>query len=114
MNILKLLTTQIRDLYTQENFIRLNTYFRDSTQWLGFQHRVITLTASGTQKVPHKLPFTPKDLVVTSDSGPGVVAWNYTEFDDVNLSLTITGDAPSKTTPKVLRLYLGTHVEGDL
>lgn len=116
MNILKLLTKEIKDFYTQENFQRLNDHFRSNTNLLGFAHLELTITKLGdNQTFPHGLRFLPKDVLVTSLIGEGLIQFNYSEFTATNLDLSVLGSGDvSKENPTVIRLYVGTHVEGFL
>lgn len=114
LNILKLLTREITDRYIRENFQRINDHFKRQTALVGFGHREFTLTETGTnQKLAHRLGYRPKDLLVTSLTGDGTLTWNYEEFDSTNLDVTVTGTV-SAANPTVVRVYVGTHVEGEL
>lgn len=115
MNIVKLLTREIADRYIQENFIRLNNYFREARALLTFQHLEIVLTRLGeNQKIPHGLGFTPQDVIVTSTIGSALVQLNYSEFDSQNLDISVLTGTISRENPTTLRMYVGTHVRGDL
>lgn len=115
MNILKLITKEISDPYVQENFDRLNRYFRDLRNLLGFQHFVIEVTEAGDNlKFPHNLGFQPKDVVLTSQIGDAVIQFNYALFDKTNLDLSVVSGTPTRSNPTVIRAYIGTHLEGDL
>jgi hypothetical protein len=109
----RLLVREISDQYSRENFIRLNDFYSQQTALLGFKHFEFTIVETGTQKLAHNLGITPKDVLVTSIRGSGTVVWNYGDFDRTNLNLTVSGSA-SVESPTIIRLYVGTHVQGDL
>jgi hypothetical protein len=115
MNILKLLVREIADRYVQENFIKLNEFFRANTNWMTFKHLEITITQVSDQiLIPHGLSFAPKDIVITSVLGPGLVGIQYDQFDRTNICLAIISGTASKAQPVTVRCYVGTHVKGDL
>lgn len=113
MNILKLLTKEINDVWVRENFKRLNDYFRNDRNLLGFEHFIITVTQTGTnQRLPHNLGYQPFDVIVTSMTGPGVVAFNYALFSKTELDFSVTSGTPTKENPTVIRAYIGSHIGG--
>lgn len=115
MNITKLLTREIQDEYIRENFKRLNDYFREARNFLGFEHVIITVTQTGvSQKFPHTLGYVPKDVIVTSAIGPGLVQFNYEDFTKTELDFSVISGTPTRDDPTVIRAYIGTHLEGDL
>lgn len=92
----------------RDNFRKLNSFFKEDTNLLGFQHFEIVIAGAVTNlKHPHHLGFTPKDVLVTSQIGAGTITWNYSRFNDTDLDITTTG-------PTTVRAYIGTHVEGSL
>lgn len=119
MNLLKLLVKEIKEQYVQENFIRLNAYFRDARNLVGFEFLEITLSQvsqrdDGQIFIPHHLGYQPKDVLVTRATGPGILSFNYEDFTQSELSVSLVGGAPTKTNPIVVRCYVGTHIDGDL
>ncbi len=71
-----------------------------------FKFFEIVFTGAQTNlKYPHKLGFTPKDILQLSITGTGVVTWNYSSFDSSTLDLTSTGAC-------IVRAYVGRHQEG--
>lgn len=95
MTPLKLFTNEIKDQYLQENFIRLEDFFReDPLQKFGFKFQEITFTAAVTARaVRHFLMFTPKDIIQLSVTRPDsvTVTWHYDDFNETNLYVTTSG-----------------------
>lgn len=105
----RFLIREIEDRFLQENFARLNDFFLENTQMLGFKHFEFTLPDGANHlKIPHNLGFKPKDLINLSVTGAGAVQWHYDEFDEVNLvASTFSGGC-------TVRVYVGTHIEGTI
>ena len=107
----QLFTEEIEDRYIRENFVRLNSFAdSDSLQKGQFKHFDEFFDASSypaTITFRHRLGFTPKDLILTRQIGPGSVTFNYEDFDSTVISLTIT-DSVS------LRFFLGAYAEGNI
>lgn len=60
----------------------------------------VAFTASGTFSIAHQLGFVPKDVILTSSVGAGVVTFHYDAFTRDNLSMTTTG-------PVTVRFFVG-------
>jgi len=58
--------------------------------------------AETNKKIPHKLGFTPKDVLQLSLTGAGSITWNYSSFDETNLDITTTGAC-------VVRAFIGRY-----
>jgi hypothetical protein len=68
-----------------------------------FSHFELSFTAAVTsEKISHRLGFTPKDIIVTSTRGPGAVTFNFDEFTNEVISITTTGQA-------VVRFFGGSY-----
>lgn len=106
MSLPKLSIAEIADLYVRENFRRLQSFFREESPLLGFQHIEITIqNAVSAQKFPHNLGFLPKDIILLSSIGSGVATLNYDQFTATDLVITTTGAV-------TLRLLAGTYQRG--
>ncbi len=106
----KLYVSQIEDPYIQENFKGLGDLFR-ANPFLKGEWRFLTFTiaTAGTGlQVAHNLPFTPRDVILTSVIG-GTIIFNYSSFDDkfINIDATVA----SATTPMAVRVLIGKYSE---
>lgn len=60
-----------------------------SGQWKFFE---ISFTGGvDNMKIPHRLKFTPKDILQTAIIGDANIIWNYDLFDSINLDVTVSG-----------------------
>ena len=89
---------------------------RQSLQWLydyvqaepllgssNFEHFQREFLKAETEvKVPHRLGFTPLDIIQTSLTGAGAISFIYQKFDSSNLVITTTG-------PCVVRFFAGRY-----
>jgi hypothetical protein len=86
---------------------------REALQWMtdyflvldliqsNFKFLKLTFTKAETNLlVPHRLGFTPLDIIQTSKTGAGSITYNYESFTPTNLSITTTGAC-------VVRLFAG-------
>jgi len=111
---LKLLIDNIEAGPVRENFLNLKKFFNQEKQLKGFTLIEETFTETGSNILrPHNLGITPKDAVITSVAGDGTIVLNYGKFDGTNLDITVGGTV-SSDNPTVLRMYVGTNVEGDI
>lgn len=98
----------IEDKPVRVAFRQLQEFLQKDTNLLGFEHFEIVIDRAVTNfKYPHNLGFLPKDVLVTSLIGAGILTWNYSSFDETNLDLTTTG-------PVTVRAYIGAHIRGAL
>lgn len=82
---------QITDIYTRRNFQNLREYFLANNQLVGFKFFDVVYPAAQTGiTLPHGLSYTPSDVFVTRQGGPGVVTWNYAKFDGTNLNFDVS------------------------
>lgn len=104
MKFPKMLRILIDDLYIQENFKRIGNFFRDdATARCNFYFLPVEIIGSGSNLAyPHNLNFTPKDVIMLSNSTNATVVFNYQNFDGQNIYLTSSG-------PTSLRLLLGRY-----
>lgn len=85
----------IKDDATRESIQWMYDYLQAIALLQGqFVHFELQFTAAVTsEKISHRLGFTPKDIIVTSLIGPGTVTFNYSEFTNDVLSITTNGAA---------------------
>lgn len=103
---------EVLDTYVRDNFKRLFDFLRLETQLMGFKHCEVVVTAADTIIFSHNLGFLPKDVIVTRNSGPGTVTWNYSDFTNSAVSLTVSGASVTETNPQTIRFFLGTYQPG--
>lgn len=95
----------IDDIYVRANFKALVDYFRSNAQLAGFKHiEVVVSDMVSNLKVAHKLNYIPKDVLITSFVGPGVLTLNYDRFDSQFMDLSATGACS-------FRAFIGTYNE---
>lgn len=76
--------------------------------FLGFRGRHIVITMEpGTYTIPHRLGFSPKDIIQTSARN-GTCSFDYDSIDETDLVFTLTGTAGEDT---VVRAFIGTYRE---
>ena len=98
---------EIADEFSKENFLRIQDFFNsDVLNRCEFQFFEFEIAQQVTgQKIAHRLKFTPKDVLVLHNSNNVGLTWNWSEFDDKNVSLTTTG----ATT---IRVLIGRYANG--
>lgn len=121
---LSLLVKEITDTYVRENFQRIKDWatrsalFRMDPQFFEIQVPVpagATSVGVGPDPkdnflFPHRLGYTPRDILMTSAIGSGTITWNYAKFDSTNLNLSITGITPSdQATVFTIRVLVGNY-----
>ena len=100
---LDLFTTQILDDVVRENFNRLITFFRLQNHLFNFKFVELKIDKAETGlKFKHNLNYLPKDTILLSVTGPGLLTFNYNDFDKDTISLTTTDAC-------VVRFFLGTY-----
>lgn len=105
---LKLYTVEVSDEISRENFFRINNYVREDnlrkSRFRFFEFSV--LSAVTNLKIPHKLTFTPLDVISLSvrNSDATIVTWHYDDFDKTNVVVSTSG-------PCTVRIYLGRYEE---
>ena len=93
----------ISDLPTRENFKSLDEYYRDNNHLVGFKFVEYTFTeAKSNVKIAHNLGYNPKDLILLSNRGPGVLTINYDNFDANYVDISSSG-------PTSFRAFVGTY-----
>lgn len=96
-------TREIEDQIIRKNFQNLLDYFERESQFVGFKHLTVEISKAETGlKVRHGLDYTPEDVIISKQTGPGTVTLDYDKFDSNFIVLDAT-DAVS------LRLYVGTQ-----
>ena len=100
---LNLELTQIENEYIRENFKKIdaNSKFPLFDKPMSFYEIKIPAATTGF-KFPHNLNFTPKDAIITSVIGTGVVTINYSSFDATTVNFTTTGTAGDFITIRIL------------
>ena len=89
---LDLLTKEVEDQIARENFVRIKRELEAQQilrgQWRFFETE---FTQTGV-KVPvkHNLSFVPRDIIILSAEGDRNFYFNYENFDDKNLYVTIS------------------------
>ena len=101
---LRLDLAQLKDMPTQEAFKRLSEYINNSNILAGeFKHFEVKFPgADPAYKFTHNLGFTPKDIIITSISGNGVLTFNVDESNNKTITLTVSGSCTA-------RFLLGTY-----
>lgn len=95
---------EVEDEFSQENFTRIQDYFKDLALDRGsFQFLEIPVTGAVTnKKFKHRLGFVPKDILLTHNLNNQSVTWNYSLFSATDLDFNCAG-----TT--VLRIFVGRY-----
>lgn len=74
-----------------------------------FRGRFITLDLiTGTHEIPHRLRFTPRDVIQTSVRG-GSFTWNFADFSQTHINVTCASVLPARSV--VVRAFVGRYVE---
>ncbi len=102
---LELLVDETLAEESQENFDRIRQYLSEDlfTKFDGslFEHEFVSAVTNF--KLPHFLGFLPRDLIVTSKIGAGIITFNYDKFSIADLDITTTG-------PVTVRFVAGSFV----
>lgn len=82
----------IKDPVVQDVLQSIRDFLREfplfSGEWKFFE---FTFTqGEDYKKIPHRLKFTPKDVIQTAIIGEAGVIWNYDLFDSTNLNVTVS------------------------
>lgn len=108
--MLKLLLEQTLDPVAQENF-QIISEFLNGINLLLTDFSFFEFRFTGTEtnkKIKHNLGFRPKDVLQTSLIGTGTIAWNYANFTDESVDVTIAGTV-SSSVPTIVRVFLGSY-----
>ena len=99
-----LLRKEIKDEFSQENFTRIQDYFRalalDRCEFQFFE--IVYAGAVTAASHPHQLNFVPKDVILLHNLANTTVTFLYSQFDRTNIYVT-TGAATT------LRFLLGRY-----
>ncbi len=105
-NNLAFFIDQLTDPNARENFVKLQDFLDREALFTGFRHFEVTLpSAELHHRFVHNLGFSPKDILLTSTQGVGVVTFNQDLTSSSELDLTVTGAC-------VVRFIAGTFGEG--
>ena len=104
--MLKLLIPEVKDIYSQENFKRIQNFAVEhnilKAQWFFIEAE---FTAAVTaQRFKHTLSFIPLDILQTYKTGAGSVTWEYDLFDRSFFYVTTSGACK-------VRAFLGRYQE---
>lgn len=101
-----LFTKEITDQWTQENFLRVQDFFKAFPFIKGeFKFFEIVETAAVTNhEFPHNLGFQPKDVILLSNLENVALTWSYKDFTTDKIKYTLGG-------PTTLRFFLGRYAE---
>lgn len=105
MRFPKLLIKEVEETFTQENFKRVEDYFRlNSVDRCGLEFLEIEIPGAVTSEVfPHFLGYTPKDILTIHNYNNATITYHFDKFDSTNLYITSSG----ATT---LRLLIGRYL----
>lgn len=97
---------EVEDEFSQENFVRLQSYLNNHTLLKGeFKFFEFFFDAAVTNKqITHKLPFVPKDVLTLHVSNGATVTWNYDTFTATYVDVTTSGSC-------TLRAFIGRYEE---
>jgi hypothetical protein len=107
----KLYISQIEDPYLQQNFNAIGGQFskipflKGDWSFLEFQIK----TTGNNQKIPHTLPYQPKDIILLSAVN-GSITFNYGLFTPVYLDINAT----VTTSPMTVRVFVGRYTEDSI
>lgn len=106
INSTELILKDIEDEYVRENFKRLSVFLASFPFFRG-EWKFFELTFNGSVtnlKIPHGLTFTPKDVILTSSVGAGVVTFNYSLFNKNTIDISTSGAC-------TIRCFIGSYKE---
>ena len=104
--LLSLSIEQIENPIVRENFLRISEFVKAEGLLLAqFKHYEIIFTqAEVNKKIPHRLGFTPKDVIQTYVTSNGDVVWNYEQFDSTYLDVSVSDSC-------TVRAFIGRYSE---
>lgn len=109
MSLPKIQLNGIQDLVILENFKNILEYLRKESHFDSFRHFELTFTNPVIGfKLKHNLGFLPKDIILTSQIGSGVVVFDYSEFTANELVINLSGTVTS-TNPTIIRFLAGSY-----
>lgn len=99
-----LAVNEIKDPFVQENFKKLDEFFRANPLLNGdFKHFEIILDdAVADYNFKHNLNFVPKDLIQTFLTDGITLTWNFDDFTNTDISFTTSGAC-------TVRFFLGRY-----
>lgn len=103
LQLRKPLVELIEDANIRESLQWIYEYLSDISLLRGqFEHFDIEIQGATTEKIPHKLGFIPKDVILTSVVGTGVPTFEYAEFDKTYIVVSTTASC-------VIRFFAGRY-----
>lgn len=105
---LKIILSEVTDIFSQENFRQLLASWNSNPLALGnWVLREYSFTNNvSLRAIPHGLSFTPKDIIITSGYGTGNFTVSYGQTDSTYIYVNTTGTSASD--PYRVRLLIGT------
>jgi hypothetical protein len=90
MTFPKLFVKEIDDGFTQENFKRVEDYFRsDPYDKFGFKFLEIAIPSSvSSQPFKHFLGYQPKDIILTHNLNNATITFHYSLFTSEDIFIT--------------------------
>lgn len=83
----------IEDVYIRENFKRIALFMQKFPlfrgEWQFFSYNFAGAVTNF--KIAHGLGFQPTDFIQSAKDGAGVITFNFSKFDTVNIDVTTTG-----------------------
>lgn len=101
---LRLDINDVPEKFSKENFRKIAEFVSKTAILLAnFEHFEINIDGAKAHfKYTHNLGFIPKDIIVTSVTGNGVVTFNVEEFTKEAIDITSTGKC-------TIRFFAGTY-----
>lgn len=86
------LISQLTDVKVRQNFKALDDFLKNELNLTGFKFFTVDFAgAEPHHKFQHNMGFVPKDVLLTSKTGVGVVSFNQDLTDAQTLDMTVTG-----------------------
>jgi len=104
---MKLYLQNIADTWIRKSLELVQREINQNQPLLRGNFKFFDLNLVGTltnSKLPHHLGFQPKDAIITSTIGAGVLTINFDLCDKINLDISTTGSCK-------VRLFVGTYSE---
>jgi hypothetical protein len=101
----KLFVKEIKDEFVQENFKRVEDYYRkDPLDRSNFEFLEVNIPSAVTASAfPHFLGYMPKDVILMHNLNNASVTFHYSLFDKTNLYITSSGIT-------TLRMLIGRYI----
>lgn len=92
MKFPNILTKEIDDTYSQENFKRIGDHFaKDAVTKCGFEFLTVTFAGSVTNfNLTHHLGYVPKDVILMHNLNNATVTFTYSAFTSSAIIVTVS------------------------